>query len=333
VYKRQFLLYNALGGVCWATIFGTLGFVFGRNLPRLEHYIGQASVAGALLLTLVVGLVLAERWWERNRVGLVEGTQRVWHRAFAAPALRRLKLRYPRAWTFLAARFARGEYLGLHLTVGFVISLAGLWLFGGVTEDVIHHDPLTQFDTALLDWLQAHATATGYTIFNAISRLGSPATLTVLALGVGVLLGVRRQWIVLGGWVAALTGGSLLNQALKLMIQRPRPPYAAAHLEHYSWSFPSGHAMLSLIGYGMLAYLLVVLWVHRRSMQIAIVLGAALLIVSIGLSRLYLGVHYFSDVVGGYAAGVLWLATCISGVAVARRWVTTRPPAVPRPAT
>jgi len=76
----------------------------------------------------------------------------------------------------------------------------------------------------------------------------------------------------------------------------------------------------------------VVLWTQRRSAQIAIVLGAALLIVAIGLSRLYLGVHYFSDVVGGYAAGVLWLSTCISGLEVARRWDAALPPATPRPA-
>jgi undecaprenyl-diphosphatase len=328
----QFMLYNALGGVCWSAIFGTLGFVFGRQLPELEHYIGQASLAGALLLALVVGLVLAARWLERNRTRLVERAQRVWQRAFAAPVVGRLKQRYPRAWTFVAARFARGEYLGLHLTVGFVVSLAGLWLFGGVTEDVIHHDPLTQFDVALLDWLHAHATAAGYAIFNAISLLGSPAALTALALALGLLLGVRRQWVVLGGWIAAFTGGSLLNEILKHVIQRPRPPYAAAYLPNYSWSFPSGHAMMSLIAYGMLAYLLVVLWVQRRSLQVTIVFGATLLIAAIGLSRLYLGVHYFSDVVGGYAAGVLWLSTCISGLEVARRWSAAPPPAAARPA-
>ncbi len=324
-----FMLYNALGAVCWSVIVGTLGYGFGRNLPQLEHYIGQASLAGALLVALIVGLVLAGRWFQTNRARLVARTELVWQRAVTAPALQRLKVRYPRVWTFVAARFARGEYLGLHLTMGFVVSLAALWLFGGVTEDVIHHDPLTQFDVMLLAWVHAHATPAGYALFSAISLLGSAVAMTLLALGVGLLLGVRRQWIVLGGWIAAFAGGGLLDEMLKLMIRRPRPPYAAAFLHHPSWSFPSGHAMGSLIGYGMLAYLLVVLWVHRRSMRIAIVLGAAVLIVAIGVSRLYLGVHYFSDVVGGYAAGVLWLSACISGLEVARRWGVALPPATP----
>jgi membrane protein DedA with SNARE-associated domain/membrane-associated phospholipid phosphatase len=330
----RFMLYNALGAVCWSTLVGGLGFAFGRQLPLLERSIGRASLAAALLLALVVGLVLTARWLERHRATLVARVERIWHQAFSAPALGRLKRRYPRAWTFVVARFARGEYLGLHLTVGFVISLAGLWLFGSVTEDVIHHDPLTRFDVALLDWLRAHATPTGYAIFNAISWLGSPAALTALALAVGVLLGVQRQWMVLGAWLAAFVGGGFLNHVLKLVIQRPRPPYAAAYLQHYSWSFPSGHAMVSLIGYGMLAYLLVGFWVHQRRWQVAIVTGATLLIGAIGLSRLYLGVHYFSDVVGGYAAGVLWLSACLSGLEVARRWSAAPPrAAAPRPAT
>src|SRR5256885_15998674 len=129
---------------------------------------------------------------------------------------------------FAAARFARGEYLGLHLTIGFATSLAGLWLFGGVTEDVIHHDPLTQFDVALLDWLHARATATGYAVFNAISLLGSPVTLTILALAVALLLAARREWIVLARWLAGLAGGGPLDVGLQLVICPPRPPRAAA---------------------------------------------------------------------------------------------------------
>jgi undecaprenyl-diphosphatase len=314
-----FTLYNALGGVVWAVVFGSLGYLFGRNLPRLERYIGQASLAAVLLVALIVGLALAARWFRANRAAIVNWTSGLWQRAAGASALAAIRARYPRAWVFVTARFAREEYLGLHLTIGLAVSLVALWLFGGVTEDVIHHDPLTAFDVSLADWMHAHASPLGDAVSSAISLAGSPVAIGVQAIAGAAFLLARRQWIVLLGWVAAFAGGGVLNLALKRIIQRPPPPYGAAFLHGESFSFPSSHAMGALIGYGMLAYVLVILGAERRRAQVAVVATAAVLVAAIGLSRLYLGVHYFSDVVAGFAAGTVWLAACISGVEVARR--------------
>src|SRR5712671_4689406 len=87
-----FLLYNALGAVCWAVIVGALGYVFGRNLPQLERYMGQASLAGVLLVALVVGLAFGWRWFATNRDRLVERTQLAWQRVLAAPGLQQLRV-------------------------------------------------------------------------------------------------------------------------------------------------------------------------------------------------------------------------------------------------
>ncbi len=207
---------------------------------------------------------------------------------------------------------------GLHLTIGFLISALGLWIFLGVTEDVLHHDPLTQFDMTLVDWFQAHHGPVADQVFRAISALGSPLVLITVALGVAVFFVVSKQSLLLEGWLLALVGGALLNNVLKRAIHRPRPYAASASLSG-SWSFPSGHAMVSLIGYGMLAYFLFILGPRSPRVRLAIVACTTLLVLAIGLSRLYLGAHYFSDVVGGYAAGMLWLSACISGLEVTRR--------------
>jgi undecaprenyl-diphosphatase len=152
-----------------------------------------------------------------------------------------------------------------------------------------------------------------------ISLIGSPGAMAVVALVMGIVLAVRRKWLALSGWIATFVGGGIIDAVLKQVIHRPRPLGAEMFLHQFSYSFPSGHAMGSTFGYGMLAYLLVTFWSERRGVRIAIIAGAFILIIAIGVSRLYLGVHYFSDVIGGYAAGALWLASCISGVDVARR--------------
>ena len=279
----------------------------------------KALLAALLLIALVSGLVLLSRWFVAHRAILIERVVQWWQRFVRTAVMQRLKARYPRLWKFLAARFAHGEYLGLHLTVGLAISLVGLWIFAALTEDVVHQDPITRFDQTLLDWLRAHAGSSGLSIARAISTLGSAYVMIGLALSVGSLLAIRRQGLLLEGWITAFLGGAVLNTALKSAIHRPRPAHSAI-LSYQSWSFPSGHAMESLIGYGMLAYLLIVMIPGTPARRLGIVLCTSLLVLAIGWSRLYLGVHYFSDVVGGYAAGVLWLSACISGLEVSRRW-------------
>lgn len=305
-----FTLYNVLGGVSWAILFGSLGFFFGKSLPLLERYIGQASLALVLLAALVASIAIAWKWFAGNRDFLVEKGAGTWGR-FAQ--------RFPRSARFVVARFARGEYLGLHLTLGFLVSVAGLWLFAGVTEDVIHHDPLTKFDVSILTWIRDHSTPLGDSIFQFVSTLGSPAAMSLVALGGAILLIWKRSWVMLTGWIVSFAGAGLLDAILKLAIKRPRPPGASVFLRSDTFSFPSGHALGSLVGYGMLAYLVGTLYLRTSGERRLATLAAAILIASIGISRLYLGVHYFSDVVAGYAAGILWLSVCISGLEVSRR--------------
>ncbi|MGH7513714.1 MAG: bifunctional DedA family/phosphatase PAP2 family protein [Gemmatimonadales bacterium] len=319
----RFTVYNVAGGVCWSVLFGTLGYAFGRSLPQLEHAVGQAGAMIVLLGALLVAVIVAGRWVASHAADIVGRLRQVVKRIGGSPYVRRVRTRYPRAWSFVAGRFAASEYLGLHLTIGLGLSLGALWLFAGIAEDIIHHDPLTQFDLTIADAFYRHASPTGVAIAKGVSFLGSPVFIAAWGLAViGVLL-VRRQYPLLLGWVAALAGGSLLDVALKLLFHRARPTWDVPLLTAHGFSFPSGHAMGSLVAYGMLAYLLVRAARSRwqRVAPIACAVGLALLI---GLSRMYLGVHYFSDVIGGYAAGVVWLATCISGLEVVRR--KPRPP-------
>jgi membrane-associated phospholipid phosphatase len=277
------------------------------------------SLALVLFATLGVLVFLSVHWFRQNGERIGGSVTARWQGVANSPRFDSLRTRHPQLWSFVAARFARGEYLGLHLSLGFLVSLATLWLFGGVTEDIVHHDPLTAVDLQLATWMRAHASPLGDRIGVAVSALGSPVAMAVLAVIVAAVLVRRRQWIVLAGWVAAYAGDGMLNWALKRVVHRPRPPGAEHFLHGTSFSFPSEHAMGSLIEYGMLAYLLIGFWPWARRHEVAVAIGTFLLVFMIGLSRLYLGVHFLSDVIGGYAAGLVWLVMCATGVEIALR--------------
>jgi undecaprenyl-diphosphatase len=312
----RFTLYNVAGGLCWATVFGSLGYLFGRSLPQLQKVVGQAGAMVALLVAIIVALVLLGRWFEDHQDEILASVRRQVTRISESGVVRRSRARHPRAWIFLTQRFSRTEYLGLHLTLGLVLSLGALWLFAGISEDVIHHDPLTQFDLTVADVLHRHSSPVLIQLAKIISLLGSPGFVAAWTLVVCVVLLKQRQRVLLVGWIGALAGGGLLDLGLKLAFRRPRPTWEAPYLVEHGWSFPSGHAMGSLVAYGMLAYILVL---HGRAARTAVIIGAVVLVLAIGFTRLFLGVHFFSDVIAGYAAGTVWLAVCVSGLEVIRR--------------
>lgn len=314
----SFMLYNALGAVVWAAAFSALGYGFGSKLPRVERGTAAAMLTVALLATLVVALTLVARasWEARETIWrTVEGW---WQRVAGSPAVRRLAKRYPGVLRFVVRRLTPDGYLGLHLSIGMLVSLGALWLFGGILEDVVEGDPLTRFDIALDQRLHAAATPAGLAVSRFLSDVGSFPSMLVLAVVLtGALLLARRR-LFAQVWVAAVVGGGVLNFGLKEIVRRPRPVFAHPFAVVPSWSFPSGHAMGSLIAFSMIAYFLFYV-VRSATGRALVVAAAAVLILGIGASRLYLGVHYFSDVVGGYAAGVVWVAACISGAEMVRR--------------
>jgi undecaprenyl-diphosphatase len=175
------------------------------------------------------------------------------------------------------------------------------------------------FDVAVANWLAAGATDTGVIVFTWISWLGDTALAGLLVAAVLLLL-YRRRWAAAITVVIASVGAPLIDIALKPIFHRGRPDYAVELITGPTWSFPSGHAMSSLVGFGIVAYFRYNYEssAHRRRV---IAWAACFIIAAVGLSRLYLGVHYLSDVLGGFLAGGIWLLACIQAYhfAVRRR--------------
>lgn len=206
-------------------------------------------------------------------------------------------------------------YLGIHAMVGLALAAACTWAFFGIADEVPEKGLMVRGDIAVTAWLQNHGTEAGETVFSAISLLGAEVLTALLVLTAIVLL-ARRDWRRLAVLCVTCGGGVLLDIALKSAFHRARPSFASEFISRASWSFPSGHAMNSFIVYGLLAS-----WTSERfpRARLAIVVSAAGLVGLIGFSRIYLGVHYVSDVLAGYSAGFVWLTVCVTGFRFAER--------------
>jgi membrane protein DedA with SNARE-associated domain/membrane-associated phospholipid phosphatase len=312
---RPFLFYNALGGAAWATAAVMVGYLLGGSLDLVEQWMGRAAALLGLLLALALVFYLSYWWVASHRKRIVAG----WGTFLSYPPVARLRARYERQLRWLRRRLTPGQYLGLHLTMGLLTTAGCLWLFGRLAEDILANDPLVRFDAAVAGALHGTATPALTTFFLGIAGLGSIAAVELLCLFVAVGLGWRRRWLLLGTWLAAVTGGVLLNQLLKELFARPRPVLENPLLLKVSYGFPSGHAMEVLVVYGMLAYLAVRAFTVSWRARTAAVFGATLLVLLVGFSQLYFGVLYFSDVAAGFAAGGAWLSICITAVETVRR--------------
>jgi membrane-associated phospholipid phosphatase len=211
-------------------------------------------------------------------------------------------------------------YLGLHLVAGFLVAVLAGWIFGGIA-DWVFDSPTTR---AADHWAQRVAAAwisPGLTAFMRFaSSVGKPQIVALISLTVmGVLLWARSHRR-LYAFAATMIGGTLLNPALKLVFHRDRPSGFAALGHAAGYSFPSGHAMGATLLFGSLAYVIYFSIDHSLRLRVLAVTLCALMILSIGASRVYLGVHYLSDVLAGFAAGLCWVGVCLSGTEAWVRW-------------
>ncbi len=225
---------------------------------------------------------------------------------------------YPRIHKFIAARLTPGEELGLHFTVGILLMLFAAWVFGGIAEEVVEAEEITILDDWLARWFNARATPAFTQAMMYITHAHNTAGMLIMTAVLGIYFYLRKAPYWLLALLVSVPGGMLLNVILKHIFQRARPSLENPLLTLATYSFPSGHTVAATLFYGLVASYLVCL-ASRWKSRFLIVLGACVMVGLVGLSRMYLGVHYLSDVLAAVAEGCGWLAVCITGVSTLRR--------------
>ncbi|MBA3273721.1 MAG: phosphatase PAP2 family protein [Chthoniobacterales bacterium] len=153
----------------------------------------------------------------------------------------------------------------------------------------------------------------------AVTALGSVSSLTVISLFLGIVFALRKAVYPLLLLALTMLGGSVLNMLLKHLFQRQRPAFENPLVTLNSYGFPSGHTMGTTLLCGALA-LIAAATLKSRIARASVFCLAAIWVMIIGASRIYLGAHYFTDVIGAIAAGLAWLAFCWTAVETLRRW-------------
>jgi undecaprenyl-diphosphatase len=214
--------------------------------------------------------------------------------------------------------------VGASLLLGVALVVGAMAVFGAVAGAVALE--WTQaFDRAVLGWVGGTGSPLVDTVALEVTALGGAMVAGLVGLVSTAFLWItRHRWSVLFLWTAVV-GGVLVNQTLKMIIDRPRPEVFPWRVPHAgAASFPSGHSMTAMVAYAALAYLIArlappgpVRWLTAGT--------AAAVIVLVGASRVYLGVHYPTDVIAGFAAGAGWVAFCALGVAALRYFRGRKP--------
>ncbi|HOX14938.1 MAG TPA: LssY C-terminal domain-containing protein [Smithellaceae bacterium] len=311
--KRTFMFWNILGGIGWGFEWVLTGYIFAQSLNLAELWLSRAGLFFAFLLILG-GILYLFKWLiiKKGRQFLIIAIS-LWQSIKEAVINNEHVVlwiqKHPRSISFLRARLDTTAFSGLTLTVLTLAFVYVLALFAGVVEDLITFDPLVAADIRIANLFFVFRADALTNVFTWITLLGkSQVILGFIAISVAVLWLWRKTYYILPLFIA-VAGSEAFTYLGKLAFHRPRPEMAV-YAEH-SFSFPSGHATIAVAFYGFVGYLLI-RFVQSWNGKVNIFFTTIFIIVAIGFSRVYLGVHYISDVWSGHLVGAMWLIIAVS---------------------
>jgi undecaprenyl-diphosphatase len=300
----QFVPYSILGTGMWSASFALIGYFASRSLDRAAEYAGQGTFLFATVVVTIVAVVLAVRFLRQheNRARVVAAME---SNSLLRPLVLLGRRVQPQA-RFFWHRLTPGG-LGLELTALLAALSVGLYALIAYTVVIYPDTGPTAGDLTAHDIARELGTGWLTDIARVVTELGSLAVVLPLAVVAAVLLAAARRWPELGVLIASMAIIVVGVAELKDAVDRPRPPGGLDPAE--GSSFPSGHAAYSVI-YAWLAITLVVRVRTGITRGTAVIVAGIAVTALVGLTRVYLGVHYLSDVMSGWGLGVSAFAGC-----------------------
>jgi membrane protein DedA with SNARE-associated domain len=300
---RAFVPYSILGTGLWASLHILIGYFFSRSIETAGHYAARGAFLLATLIAIVAGTVFVVRRLrvEENREAVVRWMEEHRATAWIVDLARRRELR------FLWDRVTPGGTFGLEFTSLMATLAVALFVLVAYTV-IVGEDPgPTPGDETAIELVEHIQTGALISVAKDVTFLGSGGFVWGLALVCAALLAWRRRWVEFWVLLAGMTITQIGIDGIKDAVDRPRPPEPLASSE--GSSFPSGHAAHSVI-YLWLAVTIVLRLRPGMARATAVVVTGLVLTALIGLSRVYLEVHYLSDVSAGWALGAAAFSLC-----------------------
>lgn len=311
--KATFLAWDILGGIGWGLAWTLPGYVLSQSLDFAKIWLTRAGFFLAILAVVFVIFYLIKIFLVKKGKQFFSFFASIWNSIkqplIDNPDVQKIAKRHQIFFRFIENRLSTKKFTGLPLTLLFLALLYTLSLFGGIMEDVINSDVIVSVDIRVAHLLQIFRSAELIKIFLWITLLGKWQIVSIFTLATVLILWLTKKRAYIIPLFVSILGSELLTFIGKYIFHRPRPD--APMYPETSFSFPSGHATIAVAFYGFLTYLLI-RNAKEWSKKINALFAGFVLIVLIGFSRLYLGVHYVSDVWGGYLAGAIWLIIAIS---------------------
>ena len=319
--KKSFLIWNIFSVLSWAVLHIGLGYFFGQAWQTIVLWSGRASILAAILAGFLIVFYLSK--WLVLKKGKQILAITVSSRASIKEAIinndyiKKFVSGHERFFNFIKARLDKNKFFGLPfslLTLAFIYVLS---LLVGIIQDVVSSDVIVGADVRIANLLAVFRSPELTKFFFWVTLLGKWQVVFVFLLAAILWLWLSKKYVYAFFLFSTVFGSEFLTWLGKHIFHRARPE-VAVYTEH-SYSFPSGHATIAMAFYGFLAFALI-----REAKQwkakVNYFFAGAIIILFIGFSRLYLGVHYLSDVLGGYLIGFLGLLIGISIIEWINSW-------------
>jgi membrane protein DedA with SNARE-associated domain len=304
---KSFLVWNIISGFLWAVLYLFLGFSLGEAWRVVETYSNKVEIFIAALIALLIFFYFLRLYFSSKQVKSIAKVI-IFFKDLAEETIFKIDIIRKNSH-FISDRFKKHTFFGLPFTFLIVVFLYILFLFFTFTRDAVLSGRIHGMDVRIENLLVSFRDDDLIRFFYWITLLANWQIILSMAVTLAIVFFLIKKRAYLYTLWTVVVGAQALDSLAKITYGRARPE-SALFVEN-SYSFPSGHSTMAVAFYGYLAYIFLRTREGKKK-KINVIIAAFLLIFLIGFSRMYLGLHFLSDIIGGYLLGALWLIVAIS---------------------